>query len=944
MGTLGTKTRRTGFALCALLLLALPARAQPDLLEATANSRVIGAHQRSLVRPAFQQLDQGERARFLLLLHQAETPLARDLLLKSLSSGNSVQRMVGFAQQIRGKSKGWLLEHTQLCGCTGIRQQFSHTCQVTTLQAMRGRYDPIYALRMRAGNGDVATFDKRDAFKVNPELAKEQRALLESIYRGSVQGATAGVALPREQWRDGKRRYLDDLLNELRGSTGLSYATRRVTDVGAATDLLKLKLTQGISVPIVVGEKPGQYTHHLLAYDIRQGPGGAEILIHDPWEARSSWITEADIRGSQIQTKEGSILRHLTYVEVPSRVATTPAGAAGLGPLEQTLLERYLAEQKGVGSQLARRVLKTFGAGTVEVIETQAGRLQEVKGVGAVSAKAIQEAWSRLATTPLPGLEAPGTGAKLGSAPAAGDLPNERRLLEAEEKRGSFRARLTRLLKAVTRSAPSSKSGKVAISAPKSEELSRLRRADGTLDWSKVKKAGPKRVFGEAGGLAHFGLALFLKEVAVVARSGDALRMEEFFDGLMTTDFYKHYGLFVAGARVAEVSYVKYLQRYVRPQFVNGLLKTNLVLAAGMALPMLVEGNFEGRAFVISLASLGLSTTAVRAGVSGIKWVTSLRKAQQAGTLAKVASAGRLARVGGWFYTAAELAVILYVGEELDHAATAILDGRAAREALREGNANLLAALADPKADLGAALDAYHGVHNDYRNFLYRSLEQDEIQLAQRISGIARRAKIEADKQRTALARLDKLPALRARAEREFGSIEAYTQHRAKLAEQALQAEVERVLDSYQQVRAEHLREVYQGPRRANKLLHGLEDLDWLLLGGTQGAEGDPSSGRADLWGRKTRERSQAALSEALSSVSKNRFQAYEDERALVARAAEALKRSGESPRAEALAAHLARIDRLAAADRRLVEGGGLVDLETRRGLVDQIRGSTSSD
>ncbi|MBW3535070.1 MAG: hypothetical protein KY453_07630, partial [Gemmatimonadetes bacterium] len=44
-----------------------------------------------------------------------------------------------------------------------------------------------------------------------------------------------------------------------------------------------------------------------------------------------------------------------------------------------------------------------------------------------------------------------------------------------------------------------------------------------------------------------------------------------------------------------------------------------------------------------------------------------LRKARQAGTLARVGLASsRLARLGGWFYTAAELAVILYIAEEVD--------------------------------------------------------------------------------------------------------------------------------------------------------------------------------------------------------------------------------------------------------------------------------------
>src|SRR5690606_13920320 len=167
-------------------------------------------------------------------------------------------------------------------------------------------------------------------------------------------------------------------------------------------------------------------------------------------------------------------------------------------------------------------------------------------------------------------------------------------------------------------------------------------------DWSRM---GRDRALQEGAGLAHFALALFLKEVAVVAATGDRARIEEFFEGLLTTDFYVHYGLFVAGARVGEVAYTRYLQRFVKPRFVSGMLKTTLVLAAGMALPLIVEGKFEGKAFAISLGALGLSTAAVKAGVAGISWVVDLERAKGAGTLARLgAGAGRLARLGGWFY------------------------------------------------------------------------------------------------------------------------------------------------------------------------------------------------------------------------------------------------------------------------------------------------------
>jgi len=65
------------------------------------------------------------------------------------------------------------------------------------------------------------------------------------------------------------------------------------------------------------------------------------------------------------------------------------------------------------------------------------------------------------------------------------------------------------------------------------------------------------------------------------------------------------------------------------------LLTAVLVLAAGLALPQIVSGTFTGKAFVISLTSLGLATGAVRTGVAGLKWVYELRKGRTATAAAR---------------------------------------------------------------------------------------------------------------------------------------------------------------------------------------------------------------------------------------------------------------------------------------------------------------------
>ena len=445
------------------------------------------------------------------------------------------------------------------------------------------------------------------------------------------------------------------------------------------------------------------------------------------------------------------------------------------------------------------------------------------------------------------------------------------------------------------------------------------RPADGTLEWRRMARDG---LMHEGGALAQFGLALFLKELAVVARTGDRLRIEEFFDGLLSTDFYVHYGLFVAGARVGEVAYVRYLQQYVRPRFVNGVLRTNLVLATGMALPLLVSGQFEGKAFAISLGSLGLSSAAVRAGVSGIKWVTELRRPAAGAGLARAGvGLSRLARLGAWVYTAAELAVVLYVAEELDQAVHAALDQEAAESALADAGEAFARAVGDPAAtpeEVAAAADQLHEAWSGYRNFLYRELEADEAQLAHRLQGLARRAKLAADERRARLDRLATQPALRRNVERRFGSLSAYADAQEDEAHRELAGEVNEVLAAYERSRAGHLDEVYREGGRAGGLLDGVEDLAWHLTGGGDRAAGDPYGGRADVFATWGRARSRSDFRDALEGASTNRLQTYADERELLEATQRALRGQGRGAQADALDGAIARVVRTGAADRAL--------------------------
>ena len=470
--------------------------------------------------------------------------------------------------------------------------------------------------------------------------------------------------------------------------------------------------------------------------------------------------------------------------------------------------------------------------------------------------------------------------------------------------------------------------------------LAEYRRADGTLRWKPLLRDG---ALHEGGRAAHFAMALFLKELANVASTGDRARIEELFDGLASTDFFVEYGLFSLGARAGEVAWSRYLERYVRPRFVSGVLKTNLVLATGLALPALVRGRFEGKAFAISLASLGLSSTTVRVAVAGIAWVKDLASVSRATTAARVgAGASRLARAGGWFYTAAELAVVLYLSEAIEERVHAHLDRSSAREGLANAGLAFVGALGDPIAtpeSVREASEAYHDAWTDYRDFLYRPLHEDEALYAQRLEKLARRAKLLEDERDAALERALDHPALRGSLERRYGSLEGWARQRAAEDERKLGEELDVASKSFQAARERHLAEIYDGKRRGRDPLAGLPNVDWLLTGARIGAANDPLAGRTDVFASWGRVRRAAALADALGDASENRLETYEDEARILARAASALRAGGRGDLAGGLSDALARVERTRLLDDRLIHGSGPIDLSPGSSVVEALEG-----
>ena len=418
------------------------------------------------------------------------------------------------------------------------------------------------------------------------------------------------------------------------------------------------------------------------------------------------------------------------------------------------------------------------------------------------------------------------------------------------------------------------------------DRVAPYRRADKTVDWKRAMREGALR---HGGGAVHFALALFLKELAVTVKTGDKQRIEEFFDFLTTTDFFVHYGLFAAGAQAGEIAYSRFLARHVRSTFVGGILRTNIVLATGMALPELLSGNFDGRTFAIHLGSLGLSATAVKTGLEGIRWVTNLKRAEQAGRLTRAATGiRRLARVGGWFYTVAETAVVLYLGDEIAKAVTEYLDEEAARDAVGEATKRFLGRTLDPDADeraLQEALGDFGKAHADYRNFLYQRLSANDQTYAARLARASRKAKLLEDRRQQLRDRLERLPALRQRALARYDSIDDYLDAQLKDEEAALREGLDESMRVFEETRRRELKEIYTGELRDEPYVLDLsnpERVRWIAEGMKVGERADPYAGRTDFFAGQNRGKLERDLLAPAREVSSNRFQAYEDELAVL--------------------------------------------------------------
>jgi hypothetical protein len=289
--------------------------------------KIISPAQAQRANDKFDKLSPEEKEEFQKILDNAQSEDERMYIWKAFAACHSVDECSDFADKIRGKDADWMQDKLKLTGSTtgdGIQQQWSHSCNATAAQAIRGEMDPVYALKQHEDNPNFGSVDDSDATKENPNLAQEQKDMLEKEYDGPASGKHSGVAADRDDAGSGGGRWASDHFNDLKDVTGVEYTTEKDPDVNDAMDNIDAGVEKGVPVPIVIGNGPGQYTHYVVVTGSDPGPPKT-YTIHDPWTGKTVTRTADDVENGKIDIAGSN---KITAIENPDLEGTKPETTA----------------------------------------------------------------------------------------------------------------------------------------------------------------------------------------------------------------------------------------------------------------------------------------------------------------------------------------------------------------------------------------------------------------------------------------------------------------------------------------------------------------------------------------------------------------------------------------------------------------------------------------
>ena len=196
-----------------------------------------------------------------------------------------------------------------------MQQQWQSSCNATTVQAIHGELDPIYALDVHEKNPNFGTVDDTNAMTQNPRLATEQRNLLASPYAGTAMPGLVGTpGVPTARNTQGAGRFSDDQFNALSGTTGLTVNTMLSPTAPQAMAAIDKGLEQGAPVPIIIGQNNANYGHYVLVTGSTEGPPKA-YTIHDPWSGETVQRTSTQMTNGNLNVAGHSAI---SGVEAPT--------------------------------------------------------------------------------------------------------------------------------------------------------------------------------------------------------------------------------------------------------------------------------------------------------------------------------------------------------------------------------------------------------------------------------------------------------------------------------------------------------------------------------------------------------------------------------------------------------------------------------------------------
>lgn len=298
-----------------------PAQTQPTPVRPPPQHPILGAAQAARAERRMAALSATDQQKYKALLDK-KPEKEQQFITKALAAGHSISDLETFAGKIAGKDSQWMQDNLSLTGNSkgqGVQQQWSHSCNATTVEAVHGEIDPIYALKIHEENPNFDEVDVTNAAAKNPNLAAEQRAMLTSTYHGSAARDHAGLAANRDSGRSGRGRWASDLLNQMSDVTGVTYDTKKVGRDATTEDAIKTlddNTATGMPVPIVIGNGQGKYTHYVLVTASDVGPP-KQYSIHDPWSGKTVIRSEKQIKDGTLNIAGSN---QITAFEKPAPV------------------------------------------------------------------------------------------------------------------------------------------------------------------------------------------------------------------------------------------------------------------------------------------------------------------------------------------------------------------------------------------------------------------------------------------------------------------------------------------------------------------------------------------------------------------------------------------------------------------------------------------------